>query len=293
MKAKRTAQPRRRISFAVDRDEIEINSDWVDAVMATPAPASPPTPPPSTVVSFPAPRKEETDLFFAPEQNTATDEQSTTGEKGATGAECTSVENSSAVDKVAPVAESSAVEVRPPVENKATVAQFATVGVERPQNERVSGLRPSLDQPLAVENNATVEHNSSGEERSTGESSASTKDHRVPRPRTIVRVTDGLTPGQYAVYSLMYESGEGTGGSTRIYKGGYADLGRLTGLSKRGIQNIVAELQAKEVIRIHQQPGYHRTETSAYLVPDPEAVVQLWFEKGWRRALGKSKALIS
>ena len=108
-----------------------------------------------------------------------------------------------------------------------------------------------------------------------------------------MRVTDGLTPGQYAVYSLMYEAGEPAGDSSRIYKGGYADLGRLTGLSKRGIQNIVAELQAKQVITIHQQPGYHRTETSAYLVPEPAAVLRLWFSKGWRRALGKSKTLIS
>ena len=90
----------------------------------------------------------------------------------------------------------------------------------------------------------------------------------------------------------MYEAGDPATGSSRIYKGGYADLGRLTGLSKRGIQNIVAELQAKEVIRIHQQPGYHRTETSAYLVPEAGTVLQAWFSKGWRRALGKSKALI-
>ena len=90
----------------------------------------------------------------------------------------------------------------------------------------------------------------------------------------------------------MYEAGEGSGESYRIYKGGYADLGRLTGLSKRGIQNIIAELQAKQVIRIHQQPGYHRTETTAYHVPDAAAVLQTWFAQGWRHALGKSKTLI-
>ena len=106
-----------------------------------------------------------------------------------------------------------------------------------------------------------------------------------------MRVTDGLTPGQYAVYSLMYEAGESAAGGMRIYKGGYADLGRLTGLSKRGIQNVVAELQAKLVIGIHQQPGYRRTETSAYLVPDSDGVLRRWFSEGWRHALGKSKAL--
>ncbi len=90
----------------------------------------------------------------------------------------------------------------------------------------------------------------------------------------------------------MYQAGEGQSGNSRIYKGGYADLGRLTGLSKRGIQNIVGELQAKQVIRIHQQPGYHRTETSAYLVPDPDSVLRAWFANGWRHALGKSKILV-
>ena len=113
----------------------------------------------------------------------------------------------------------------------------------------------------------------------------------MARRRPIVRVTDGLTPGQYAVYSLMYEAGESAAGGTRIYKGGYADLARLTGLSKRGVQNVVAELQAKLVIRIHQQPGYRRTETSAYAVPDSDGVLRRWFSQGWRHALGKSKVL--
>ena len=36
MKPKKTAPLRRRISFAVDRDEIEINSDWVDAETGIP-----------------------------------------------------------------------------------------------------------------------------------------------------------------------------------------------------------------------------------------------------------------
>lgn len=92
----------------------------------------------------------------------------------------------------------------------------------------------------------------------------------------------------------MYEAGEGSSeaAGARIYKGGYADLGRLTGLSKRGIQNIVAELQQKQVIRIHQQPGYHRTETSAYMIPAPESVLRTWFGNGWRHAMGKSKTLV-
>jgi hypothetical protein len=90
----------------------------------------------------------------------------------------------------------------------------------------------------------------------------------------------------------MHEAGEATGVSPRIYTGGYADLRRLTGLSKRGIQNIIAELQSKQVLRIHQQPGYHRTQTTSYIVPDEETVLQIWAEHGWRNALGKSKTLI-
>jgi hypothetical protein len=112
------------------------------------------------------------------------------------------------------------------------------------------------------------------------------------RPRPIRRITDGLTPGQYAVYRLMYEEGQGGEPSARIYTGGYADLRQLTGLSKRGIQNIVAELQAKQVIRVNQKPGYHRTETTSYVVPDVETVLQTWLGNRWRYALGKSKVLV-
>jgi hypothetical protein len=106
-------------------------------------------------------------------------------------------------------------------------------------------------------------------------------------------VTDGLTPGQYAVYHQMYEAGEVSSEAGRVYRGGYADLGRLTGLSKRGLQNIVAELQQKAVIEVHQKPGHHRIETTAYRVPGPKEILQAWFSRGWRHAVGKSKALTS
>jgi len=272
MKAKKTAPSRRRVSFAVDRDEIEINSDWVAAVMTSPVvpfPAPPDPAPPSV---------SEGDIFFAPCENTATDAES------ATGARCTSVENGAAVDQVAPVAQITAVENQAPVENDAAVAELATVEGNLP-------AEMETEPDLPVEHIATVADIATGAGYATGAEYASTKAHRLPRPRPIHRVTDGLTPGQYAVYSLMYEAGEGTGAHSRIYKGGYADLGRLTGLSKRGIQNIVAELQAKKALQIHQQPGYHRTETSAYLVPDPESLLHSWGANGWRHAYGKSKIL--
>ena len=274
MKAKKTAPSRRRVSFAVDRDEIEINSDWVAAVMTSPVvpfPAPPEVAPPSV------PKE---DLFFAPCENTATDAEI------ATGARCTPVENSAAVDQVASVAQITAVENQAPVENDTAVAELATVAGD---------LAPEIESEpnLTVEHNATVADIATGAEYTTDAEYASTKAHRLPRPRPIHRVTDGLTPGQYAVYSLMYEAGEESGAHSRIYKGGYADLGRLTGLSKRGIQNIVAELQAKKALQLHQQPGYHRTETSAYLVPDPESLLHSWRANGWRHAYGKSKTLKS
>jgi hypothetical protein len=117
---------------------------------------------------------------------------------------------------------------------------------------------------------------------------------RTFRLRPIRRVTDGLTPGQFAVYRLMFEQGEPQPGlAGRLYRGGYVDLCRLTGLSKRGIQNAVAELIRKAVLSIHQAPGYHRTQTTVYQVPAEEAVLKTWFAAGLRYAVGKSKTLVN
>jgi len=111
------------------------------------------------------------------------------------------------------------------------------------------------------------------------------------RLRPLRRITDGLTPGQYVAYSLMLASSETEPGGEAVYRGGYADLGRLTGLSKRGVQNVIGELREKLAIRVHTPPGHHRTQTSAYVVPKPEAVLETWYERGWRFAFGKSKRL--
>ena len=201
------------------------------------------------------------DAFFAADANSAT------GEESAPGAECSSVE------------------IGASVANKASVAPNTTV--ERSQAEQ-SGDRNGA----ALIDNATVDKNATGELLATDAPLSVPTRNRIRRPRPLIRITDGLTPGQYAVYNLMYEAGEDAGRSSRIYRGGYADLGRLTGLSKRGIQKIVAELHAKQIIRMHQKPGYHRTETSAYLVPDAATVLATWSSNGWRHALGKSKTLI-
>src|SRR4051794_32440375 len=117
MKSKKTASSRRRISFAVDRDEIEVNSDWVEAVMAAPnRRAAEPTDPPLA----PAPVSREV-LFFAPEPNNATDEVSAPGEQ------CSSVEITSSVAETAPVAQNTAVAHFASVDVNATGAENTTV----------------------------------------------------------------------------------------------------------------------------------------------------------------------
>jgi len=192
--------------------------------------------------------------FFSPDINNATDVPSATGEKSGP-----VVENSSA-------------------ENNTGVANRSSVGKNAIQNDLASvaeNATVASSMALPVEHNATV------------------ADY-VPRGwklRPLRRITDGLTPGQYAVYSLMFENSDPAQGRERLYRGGYADIGRLTGLSKRGIQNVIGELQEKQVIRLQTAPGHHRFQTSAYEVPTAEAVLAAWLARGWRYATGKSKRL--
>jgi hypothetical protein len=234
MKAKKSAS-RKKLSFAVDREEIEINSDWVSAVMA------------------PQAQRTEAPVFFDGKANNTTVEENSTGEQ------------------IAPGEMDTPVVVNAPVDQDAPVSNTATVVATEPAPQG-----PQQD-AATDENTTTVAYNA-----------------LRGRPRPIRRITDGLTPGQYAVYSLMYENGaSGADSGARIYRGGYADLGALTGLSKRGIQNVVAELQRKRVISLEQAPGHHRSQTSVYRVPAAAIVLETWFGEGWRYALGKSKVLIS
>lgn len=92
----------------------------------------------------------------------------------------------------------------------------------------------------------------------------------------------------------MFERGDEVAEKgSRLFRGGYIDLVRLTGFSKRGIQNVVAELQAKFVITIDQPPGYHRSQPTVYAVPTEDLVLKRWSDRGLRYALGKSKDLIN
>ena len=201
MNSKKSPRQRPRLSFAVDRDEIDISSDWVEAVMESPAP---------TVVEQPP--------FLAPETKTAT------------------------------VANTSTVEVSATVAVTSTVEASATVAVLR--------SRPG----------------------------------RSFRPRLIRHLGDGLTGGQLNVYSAMHSRAALENGAL-LYKGGYSDLCAQTGLSKRGIQNVIAELLDKAVVTRHQPPGYHRSQMTIYRVLSEDEILLAWQSGGLRYAVGKSKTL--
>ena len=196
--------------------------------------------------------------FFSPDINNATEASSAT------------VVQNAAVAKSAPEELNTGVaEIATDWHDSAPVVDNATVATEIIPNDRAAAYKAA-----SVAENATVANNS-----------------RVWKLRPLRRITDGLTPGQYAVYSLIFENAEAGKGGERLYRGGYADIGRLTGLSKRGIQNVIAELQEKGAIRLDQAPGHHRLQTSGYAVLKPEAILTAWFARGWRFATGKSKRL--
>ena len=206
MNPKKSPRQRPRLSFAVDRDEIDISSDWVEAVMESPA--------------LPV----EQASFLAPESKSAT------------------------VEHIATVEATSTVEVSATVEVSSTVEASATVAV-------------LMSQP-----------------------------GRTFRPRLIRHLGDGLTGGQLNVYSAMH-SRAAVENSVRLYRGGYSDLCAQTGLSKRGIQNVIAELLAKTVVTRHQPPGYHRSQMTIYRVLSEEEILLGWQSRGLRYAVGKSKTL--
>lgn len=250
MKTKNPSQSKAKpkLSFSVDRDEFEISSDWVQAVMAQPS----------------LPRRE--GPFFSPAINNATDTLLSTEEFTPTGA------------------------INPPVEKDATGTLDATVAVSLEQ-DTTGANNATVVEPVRETVPAFAEVAPAGPVPTNSSTVVNNSPGRVWKMKPIRRITDGLTPGQFAVYSMMWSNAEPGQGGERIYHGGYADLGRLTGLSKRGIQNVIAELQEKIVIHLHTPPGHHRSQTSAYRVPSAEAVVGRWYERGWRFAVGKNKRL--
>jgi hypothetical protein len=269
MESRKAAKSRHKFSFAVDRAEIDISSDWVQEVMQRTPP--PPADPPAAVAP---PTSEE--ALPRPSANNATVEDNAT------------VEVSSTVESIATV------------EDDATVAIDSTVALFGGSYSATVANNATVNDPDAagVTDNATVEVSATVEENATVADSATVEmpvaARRTFRLRPIQRITDGLTPGQYAVYSLMFEQGESAPGQgSRHFRGGYVDLVRLTGLSKRGIQNVVAELQTKLVITISQAPGYHKSQSTTYEVASEETVLRRWRAQGFQYAVGKSKDLVN
>jgi hypothetical protein len=245
MKSRNPARPRSKLSFAVDRSEIDISSDWVQSIMRPPR--------------RPSLAREEADSETATVEPAVPGAGNTTVEQSATGSENATVELFGET-------------------NTATVANIPTVA-----------------NITTVAKSATVEKTTTVAYSATGAVSAG-HPNRALRLRPIRRITDGLTSGQFTVYTLMFEQAQpaaGEGQGNRLYRGGYADLCRLSGLSKRGVQNVVAELLQKGVISIHRPPGYHKTETTVYAVPPGEAILSSWFRRGLCYAVGKSKRLVN
>lgn len=248
MRSHKPAKSRQKLSFAVDRAEIDISSDWVQAVMQRPSLPPSASPQPGAEV-------------LASRENRAT------------------------VEDIATVAEDATVAPGATVAEDATVAENATVALFGGSYSATVAENATVELPATVEENTTVAIDATVAVLAAA--------RRTFRLKPIRRITDALTPGQYAVYSLMFDTGEGTGQGSRLFRGGYVDLVRLTGLSKRGIQNVVGELQKKLVIGIYQAPGYHRTQSTVYEVLPEEAVLQRWREQGLQYSMGKSKELVN
>lgn len=282
MKSVSKARSKHKLSFAVNREDIDISSDWVQAIMQ---PASAPK-------SLREGGKAIVDEKTATVAESATVAVSATVENPATAANNPTEENNATVENKTTV-EKKATGARFGGRFIATVADNATVAVCGAPSS--SALPPGkavvrIEKPATVVEKATVAENATV----ALSKHPATTPARMLRLRPIRRVTDGLTPGQYAVYSLMYERGEeAIGSATRIYRGGYLDICRLTGLSKRGVQNVIAALQAKAVIGIEQAPGHHKSQTTIYRVASEQQVLESWFALGLRYAAGKSKNLIA
>lgn len=281
MKSVSKARSKHKLSFAVNREDIDISSDWVQAIMQ---PAS-------------APKSLREGGKAIVDEKTATVAENATVAAGAT------VENPATAAKNPTEENNATVENKTTVEKKATGARFggrfiATVAENATvaQSGVPAGSALSPGKPVRIEQPATVVEKATVAENATVALSKrpAVAPARMLRLRPIRRVTDGLTPGQYAVYSLMYERGEeAIGSAARIYRGGYLDICRLTGLSKRGVQNVIAALQAKAVIGIEQAPGHHKSQTTIYRVASEQQVLESWFALGLRYAAGKSKNLIA
>jgi len=110
--------------------------------------------------------------------------------------------------------------------------------------------------------------------------------------RPLRHLADGLTPGQFTLYTLMYDRGVAADEGSRLFRAGYNELGKLSGLSKRGIQNIVNGLEQKGAVSVETAPGYRRTETTAYRVYSAVRIVENWHREGYQYVVAKARQLM-
>ena len=158
---------------------------------------------------------------------------------------------------------------------------------EKPTGDQES-VSAKVAQSATVADNATDVHSATDALSASVELSATVA---APKSARSLRcVADGLTPGQFVVYTHMFQRGEGD--EERLYSGGYHDLCRATGLSKRGVQNIIAELQEKHVLKLEKPPGHYRTQVSFYRVRSESDVLAGWYAEGYRFVLGKGRILL-
>jgi len=238
------SKPRPKLSFAVDRDEIGITSEWADTFISGPV---------------------------ALVRNNATGAESAPGADSSSGADnATGAPDLDAtVEQNVPVVQNTTVALKPPVAITATVEEDGT------------GLDHSTVEPHTSVALSTTD---------AGYTNRTSPEYRRPKAKPLRSVADGLTPGQLLVYTQMYAKGEGQG--TRFYRGGYQSLCALTGLSKRGLQNVIGELQAKSVVSIETAPGHKPTQVSVYRVRPEGEVLQFWHAAGLRFVIGKGKVLL-
>lgn len=190
---------------------------------------------------------------------------------------------------------------RPPAPAPATSTDAAGGG------DKCVKLRTSDELYATEDTPATAELYGTAQRHSTVEIDAPVSDNTAPaatpeaqhdttvplrspdrgRRKPLRRVADGLTPAELAIYNVMLREQTPEG----LYRGGYNDLCQLTGLSKRGVQNSIAELREKGAITIDKSPGHHRSEVSVYKVATERQILESWHEAGHREVIGRGRIL--
>jgi hypothetical protein len=328
---RKPAQPRpKRVSFAVDREEIDISADWVPAVLrplregddestvdknATVAEVA-------TVAGVATvARFGETHLELAREawngNNTATVVESATvvpveallypfspSTEVVTECEESGKGNNpqATANTICGVEDTATDALKATVEKSATVEKIATVETTVAiASDSRDGLLSETEDPCpsqaigegsgpsrAAENTATVANETTVVFLATVQTVASLPVNAKP----IHTAMSALTPGQWLVYRALLEAGQQDRNGRTLFEGGYHDLCRRTGMSKRGVQNVIAELQAKGAVERYRLPGHHRSQPTVYQIWPEPVLLRRWSEAGYSHVLGKSRILL-